>query len=473
MFGDKVCGASGKKCILTPPAQEWMDEINKAMNGGHCEGMASLSALFYRNAENVKDFGATSTDALQLSDNKKLQGEIAYFWATQATDPTAGSTIADKTPAEILDILIKSMQANDKSDDMYTVGIFKPEFKDGHAITPYAVLDKGNGLYWIMVYDNNFPKDERHVEIDRNKNIWSYSSSTNPNEPESLYEGDVNTKTLQLTPNKMRLGPQACPFCSDYGSSRAGLLAAPVITYNQIWLIGDNKGDTASILITDASGHRLGFVDGKLVNEIPNAKFTPIKSGDLWKDDPSPIFYVPTNTAFSVTIDGDELTSPEPVDLAVIGPSYDLAVEGIQLDPDQKDTISFSADGTTLSYTTSGGETPTLDLGIEHADSDYDFQLEGATVEGGTINLTLDYAKGQLIVKSDDNKKPIAYNLAFSRIDDDTELNFSHAALELNAGDTAYVDFGKWTGTDLTIETDKGSTGTISGSTSVTNNEKN
>jgi hypothetical protein len=167
------------------------------------------------------------------------------------------------------------------------------------------------------------------------------------------------------------------------------------------------------------------------------------------------------------------LTSAEPVDLAVIGPSYDLAVEGIQLDPDQKDTIAFSADGTTLAYTPAGGETPTLDLGIVHEDADYDFQLEGATVEGGTINVTLDYAKGQLIVKSDDNKKPIAYNLAFSRIDDDTELNFSHDALELNAGDTAYVDFGKWTGTDLTVETDKGSTGTISGTTSITNDEKN
>src|SRR5882724_4945870 len=31
MFGDQVCGASGAKCILTPPAQEWMDETNKAM----------------------------------------------------------------------------------------------------------------------------------------------------------------------------------------------------------------------------------------------------------------------------------------------------------------------------------------------------------------------------------------------------------------------------------------------------------
>ncbi len=472
MFGDQVCGATGKKCVLTPPAQEWMDETNKAMDGGHCEGMAALSALFYKNAENVKDFGANSVNALSLSGNAKLQSEIAYFWATQATNPTADSTLADKTPADIVNMLIQEMKAADKSDDLYTVGIFKRDFKDGHAITPYAVMDKGNSIFWIMVYDNNFPKDERHIEVDTQKNTWSYSSATNPSEPESLYEGDAESKTLQLTPNKSRLDPQKCPFCSDNTSARAGILAQTVITYNQVWLVSSSTDNNASILIKDENGHRLGYDNGKLVNEIPNAQFTPLKSDNRWKASPSPIFYVPTGVAFTVTVDGDLLTTAEPVDLAVIGPSYDLAVEGIQLDPDQKDTIAFSADGKTLSYTTAGGETPTLDLGIQHQGADYDFQLEGATVEGGTITVALDYDKGQLSVKSNDAKKPVTYHLAFSRIDNDTEQNFSHDNLALDAGDTAYVDFGKWTGTDVNIETDKGSTGTVTSTASVSNEEK-
>src|SRR5581483_3355453 len=38
LFGDQVCSSgSGDSCQLTPPAQQWMDEQNAGMNGGHCE----------------------------------------------------------------------------------------------------------------------------------------------------------------------------------------------------------------------------------------------------------------------------------------------------------------------------------------------------------------------------------------------------------------------------------------------------
>src|SRR5260221_1170989 len=258
-------------------------------------------------------------------------------------------------------------------------------------------------------------------------------------------------KTLQLTPNKSRLDPQKCPFCSDNTSARAGILAQTVITYNQVWLVSSSINNNASNMIKDENGHRLGYDNGKCVNEIPNAQFTPLKSDNRWKASPSPIFYVPTGVAFTVTLDGDLLTTAEPVDLAVIGPSYDLAVEGIQLDPDQKDTIAFSADGKMLSYTTAGGETPTLDLGIEHQGADYDFQLEGATVEGGTITVGLSYDKGQLSIKSSDARKPITYSLAFSRIDDDTEQNYLHHELALEASDKAYVGLRQWTIPAVTI----------------------
>src|SRR6476661_8357416 len=43
MFGEQVCADKNDPCTLTPPAQQVMDEVNKIMDGGHCEGMAALS----------------------------------------------------------------------------------------------------------------------------------------------------------------------------------------------------------------------------------------------------------------------------------------------------------------------------------------------------------------------------------------------------------------------------------------------
>ena len=57
---------------------------------------------------------------------------------------------------------------------------------EGHQITPYAVYDKGDGVYDIAVYDNNFPFKERAVEVDTNTNTWAYEVLINPSAPATI-----------------------------------------------------------------------------------------------------------------------------------------------------------------------------------------------------------------------------------------------------------------------------------------------
>ena len=93
------------------------------------------------------------------------------------------------------------------------MGIYKRDRTGGHAITPYAVEDRGDGVYWIMVYDNNYPGAARAIEVNTKTDTWNYSGSTNPAEAAGKYEGDAETKTLELAPIAPRLGQQDCPFC--------------------------------------------------------------------------------------------------------------------------------------------------------------------------------------------------------------------------------------------------------------------
>jgi hypothetical protein len=307
LFGDKVCAQlDGDKCVLTPPAEQAMETVNQAMGGGHCEGMAVLSLLMYGEEKKASDFGGSKAFDLKLEDNAKLQREIALWFATQHTSP-AGASEIKKVPAEILDIMIGAMKDGASAKEAYTIGIYKPDYTDGHAITPYAVKMIGDDVYHVMVYDNNFPGQERFLEVNRKANTWSYSASTNPDVPESLYEGDAETKTLTLTPTTPRMKQQECDFCADSGSAKVPGLARAAAKHNAIYLESLDDENLIDLLIVDSNGKRLGRVGSKIVNEIPGADFRPVKSSDLWKNDEEPVYFVPVGVSFTITIDGSQL----------------------------------------------------------------------------------------------------------------------------------------------------------------------
>src|SRR4051794_85734 len=153
----------------------------------------------------------------------------------------------------------------------------------------------GGGKFAILVYDNNFPKITRQLFIDRNANTWNYVASTNPNEPAAQYEGDATTFTLWLTPTPPRLDKQVCTFCAPPSSYAPGTkLLAPEQQYTQVWLDGDGQ-----VLLTDKDGHRLGLVDGNIVNEIPGADIQFLATSSLWEDTEPPTLLVPSGTEFT------------------------------------------------------------------------------------------------------------------------------------------------------------------------------
>src|SRR5262249_31753833 len=86
MFGDQVCASKQNgQCVLSPTGKSWMNQMNKGMAGGHCEGLAVLSLLMFVGKAKPSDFGANNIGDLDIDGNTKLQREIAYWFATQYT----------------------------------------------------------------------------------------------------------------------------------------------------------------------------------------------------------------------------------------------------------------------------------------------------------------------------------------------------------------------------------------------------
>ena len=455
LFGDAVCAdAQSGKCDLSPPAQQWMDQANKGTEGGHCQGFSVLSGLLWKKIENASSFGGSTTPELTIDTNESLQREIAYAFMYQTLD-AYNRAIVKGTPNDILDELIKVLKPD--NPDSYTIGIYKPGFQGGHAVTPYAVEDAGNGIFNVLIYDNNFPKVTRAIKIDRNANTWSYDAATNPSNPSELYQGDANTKTIDVEPTSPGIGPQPCPFCGNLtpatggGNSVAkGSVAQQDSGLDLIYLDG-SEVDHAHLLITDDAGHRLGYVGAQFVSEIPGAQAQFTKSSQDWSEDIEPDYYVPDGHKYAITVDGSALQETDETEVGVIGSAFDMFFDNLQVHPGEKSTILMTPDIENVAFSSTGDQTPQIELGISDQ-VDYSLGLGGVTVPAGSaINLALPIRGGQLTLS---NAPAGSYNLTVDRFDEQGELNFKHNGVTIANGDTAALQYGPWSAKDQSIALD-------------------
>ena len=209
LFGqDEVCARStASGCVLYPAAEEWAAQINEALAGGHCEGMAVMAARFFRGDASPTDLdpAAESTFDLALED-PDVENAIDMWWATQMLAPVQEAYMAfhEYQPSEIAAELAAGLQRGDG----YTMGIYSEA--GAHAITPFAVTEEG-GLIAVSVYDNNFPGTVQRIMIDPVAEQWSYAmGSTNPDAPTDGWEGGIGT--IELTPMDSRVLPAFAPF---------------------------------------------------------------------------------------------------------------------------------------------------------------------------------------------------------------------------------------------------------------------
>ncbi len=215
MYGEQVCKSvdANGNCTLTKAAQSWMNEINSVVSNGHCEGMAVLSSLFYNGTEKASDFGNSSVNKLTLKNNTALQREIAYWFTTQWF---MEDYIIEDTPTNQVKYLTKHFN---NGNGPIPLGIYQRNMSGGHAITAYAIVQHSNNIYYIMVYDNNYPNEERYITVDTNKDTWSYQTSTNTWTNTADYSGKGKTNPIQICPLEPRLGTFKCDFCNGSSSS--------------------------------------------------------------------------------------------------------------------------------------------------------------------------------------------------------------------------------------------------------------
>ena len=219
LFGAKsVCAErTSKGCVLFPAAKQWAEQVNQAMKGGICEGMAVMAERLFGGDEQLADLDPNAGSTYDLAfKNREVRAQIAMWYATQMLAPVQKNFTAYQQlqPSEIAEELARGLE----SGEGYTMAIYSK--LGGHAVNPFAVTQKGNQIV-VDVYDNNYPGTVQEIFIDRDTETWTYeAASTNPDEEPSVWTGGQGS--IELTAMDSRTLPARGAFV-DKGLKRAAL----------------------------------------------------------------------------------------------------------------------------------------------------------------------------------------------------------------------------------------------------------
>ena len=235
-------------CMPTPTAQRWIDAVVKTMADGASEGLAVASlALFqflqgedpalvdevYRaflgfrippqypvNTANILTVFEQHYDRyLFRVDAEDVQDLILFAFASQlASEVIAADERTRATSAtEMMSSIRKSLNAfPDAGNELFTISIHEYDhgrLTRGHTLLPYKIVELGDELSRIYVYDSNHPgRDDLYVQI-RSDDQWEYRPTEDP-----VYRwGNAFTRNMTITPMSLRgLGDEsafACTFC--------------------------------------------------------------------------------------------------------------------------------------------------------------------------------------------------------------------------------------------------------------------
>jgi len=439
-FGqDVVCQAIvNGKCETKQTALLWnLKVVNSLLaKTGRCDSMAVTALRFFKGYDSIATFLPAATTAHDLPDPSllaKLRYHLGSYFALQVLDPVASykNQTVLLSPAQVLS-QVQTALANGATDPAL---IFLRSGSSGHSVLPYAIEDRCAGLYWLLVYDSNYPNETKHLVIDTQANTWSYAMAN------ATWSGTAMSQSLGLVPISVYGQKPVCPLflCPSK-------LAAAQPATNQVWVSGPGEAQ-----VCDAQGRCLDPHQ----NQIPAASLTLPDSAPSFAQ---PIYNLPPGD-YKIALGGTTLTPTALVTVSQFKPGCALAVEGLHLDLNRKDLLTTSATDCALTYRPSHTQRVTITLVVDNQEQSSQFQVQNLSITANeSLTLKVDAVQKKLILYTTDDRSQ-TYDLQVRTVHAAGVETFSAANLLFTANDTHYWDYSQLN--QLILRVDQGSDGTI------------
>ena len=182
-YGDEqVCSSVvDNQCTPYPVILQLIQQANRSMRGGLCEGLTVLSLRLANDPATLASFQNVEAVASLVKADPALLSEIAYWYVTQfATEvQEQASAFLELSPLALARILYEDFAAAEAGEPSvgYTVGIYSEH--GGHAVTPYKVTTDGD-RWRVYIYDSNWPTSERWIDVDDDGSTYALAATVLP-----------------------------------------------------------------------------------------------------------------------------------------------------------------------------------------------------------------------------------------------------------------------------------------------------
>lgn len=461
---ERLCGpdacarGTGSSCALSGAARALMDQLNKTIQGGRCDGMATVAQMVQKRKMQLSRLDAKAKTTYQLKRTPRVASEIGYYWATQLTDPTDSSKRKNLKPNQMLQIL------RDPGNESYSIHMYNTykdqygrlNYTNGHAVTAIRVTDFNNNTARVYIYDNNFPNQTRFITVYKNTNTWTYGGY-----PLKNYE----TKVLNLVPLTARLAQQSCWVSGndDVRPHRKPQPAKPQPAkpqppkpqpaqpqQQQQW--DDEYEDDGQYYEDDQTEVQVISDGFKIISEIFNlfAGATVMPIPDTTS---SSVYKMPSGVERRFKLRANNLGAKTPTDLYVSSGAHIMALEGLRPHRGQEDDVVLGADGESLGYSTKFAQKITVRINETYVGPDYEVKIKPVARKGGfeihVRNIIDDESKNhelELELKNKDGT-PAYYTLEMTRISDTGDDNFTHRSIRelvVLPGQKDRIRYGEW-----------------------------
>ena len=427
-LGDGVCRDAKAidpktgACDLILGATLLAQSIESAGLGGHCLGIAAAAAALYNGQLPANQVGASGLgiNAANPMDDRAIQ-TITRLFGTQYLNPDMLDQVKEgQSPTEVVQTLINTLPSGQVPFVLTLYGT-----GGGHGITPYAVLDRSNGLYDIAVYDNNYPFRALTLTIDTVANTFVYTSATNPNSPTYTWS-TANDSAIALIPLDDILAVQPCPVCR--GEDEGTLVAF------SSWSIA-NQG-LIDIGLTDLQGAALAEDLYRLLNPL---------NPSTGKQQSAPLIVVDPGVDFAVAVQTGALAAKQSMEVYAMsnGASDVLTVDQLR----SNDVFRFFVSDTSTAFMSTQPSSPRIE-------NVQDAKLDSYSVIGHPLSLP-----AGIYVSQENNrdaktvkfkstaKKTLEWNVQVVQNPTPTESGWAGLSVDVPAGGTILVDYGKTTAT--------------------------
>ncbi len=472
MFGAaNVCqsGSDAASCVLSASARQWRTQQLRSMQGGHCYGMAVTSQQFYNGSVTPGEYQSGASSIRDLQPGTAVRANVTEFAISQSLRPADGSSDqwvwrnTGQTPSSILNLIRQQLKNN--PNDPYVLGFFQ-QGKGGHAVTPYAIEDKGNGIFWLYFYDNNWPGQPRYMIFNTVRETWVYEfASLNPSQPSDPWSGDARTDSLVLRPTNAHLSSGwACPFCHNSTNVHGASVENDSVIF---MLMGEGE-----MMVVNGDKHGVGFdfERQQFINDVAGAEVQEWIGG--LGVDQSPILILPQQLGsepYKVHVAGKTVEQAVNAELLVAGPGFVAGLSALKINPGEDMLITISPDGRDVSFTASeqGTFSPDFFMALDPLDSSdsYIFGVGGFELDAQKkVDVALNLNSG-LLTFSDNDGETDTYAVEILRVaDNGTVSYYNNNDIQLGGSSDAAMNFGAWDGSG-DIE------GTIDGETTLFTNQ--